>query len=302
MTATPIRIVHPARPTDDFIEAAVGALERPSHPLLSWGVLKLLILGLVTCGVAPLFVLPRRFQKYVANEQQQLWTCASWVRLHTNHPEADSLRNMAEKIKVPMGFAGIATASAVVALFCLFQALRATSYPGPLERIAAFVMPFSAGQPPSQQQILYFGAICVGYIVGIWFAVLWHTQQVAGFVEVFNRIARREGLEPVRTPPSMLMPRPLYLVAGAIPAMYGFVWALPMMLAGGAHRRYIMSAGREMRAQLARRLRSLLARHAPSIEPPPMRLVRTCGNAFCRSPLASDGRFCPRCGRAAEVA
>jgi hypothetical protein len=285
-----------------MIESAVGALERPSHPLLSWNVIKLLILGLVTCGIAPLLVLPRRFQKYVANEQQQLWTCASWVRLHTNHPEADALRERAERIRMPFGFAGIATACAVVAMFCLFQDLRAFSSASVWDRITHFVAPFSSGRPPTDGQLLFFAAICVGYVVGIWFAVHWHTQQVAAYLDVFNRIARREGLEPVRTPPSMLMPRPVFLLAGALPSLYGFVWALPMMLAGGAHRRYIMQSGSGMRAQLARRLRLLLARHAPSIEPPPMRLVRNCQTPLCRSALAGDARFCPRCGRQAEVA
>jgi hypothetical protein len=63
-------------------------------------------------------------------------------------------------------------------------------------------------------------------------------------------------------PPDQIQARAAWgwIVAGILLTIAGAFWGLPMMLAAGAHRRYIKDVSRDARAQIARGVEAMMER------------------------------------------
>ena len=92
-----------------------------------------------------------------------------------------------------------------------------------------------------------------------------HISRVRRFVGAFNKLSGRYGVGPVRPPGLHLGLRPLWLLGAAAMCALGGFWALPMMLAAGAHRRYIRGTSLRLRSDLARRQREVLFAQASGV-------------------------------------
>src|SRR5262245_52950067 len=77
-TPTSIRFDPPGTP--DYLGSGVlKAFARPQPAFVSWGFLKTLILGLITCGIAPILLLPKRLRWYTAGQLANLEYARQWI-------------------------------------------------------------------------------------------------------------------------------------------------------------------------------------------------------------------------------
>jgi hypothetical protein len=124
-----------------------------------------------------------------------------------------------------------------------------------------------------------------------------HIGRVRRFVLAFNQLSGNYGVGPVRAPGWHLGLRPLWLLAGLTLCWAGGFWGMPLMLAAGAHRRYIKSTSQRLRQDLARRHRDvLLAVRPPLRVPTSTHLMNLCPRENCRTPYPPEAVYCRRCG------
>jgi hypothetical protein len=124
-----------------------------------------------------------------------------------------------------------------------------------------------------------------------------HIGRVRRFVGAFNQLSSRYGVGPVRPPGLHLGIRPLWILGAAATCALGGFWAVPVMLAGSAHRRYIRATSQRLRSDLARRQREVLLAKRPAIRvPASQHLMGTCPRDNCRAPTPPEAVFCRRCG------
>jgi hypothetical protein len=162
---------------------------------------------------------------------------------------------------------------------------------------------FAFHVPQTPEQMLFTFAICAAAVTQ-WSHLAWHQQNVERYVRWFNHLASRQGIDEVPLPKLELGLHPVWIIAGVgLAACGGALWAIPVMLAAGAHRRYIIGTSAQTRAILAERVRSILLQRRPIMRlPQPLIVMRQCVRPNCRSPLASAAMFCPRCGTPAARA
>jgi hypothetical protein len=130
-----------------------------------------------------------------------------------------------------------------------------------------------------------------------------HIGRVRRFVGAFNQLSGRYGVGSVRLPGMQLGLRPLWLLGAAATCVLGGYWAVPVMLAAAAHRRYIRSTSLRLRSDLARRQRDvLLARRPPLRVPASTHLMGDCPRDNCRAPNPPEAQYCRRCGTKLQTA
>jgi hypothetical protein len=128
-----------------------------------------------------------------------------------------------------------------------------------------------------------------------------HIARVRRFVGAFNQLSNRYGVGPVRAPGLHLGIRPLWLLGAAALCALGGFWAVPVMLAGAAHRRYIKSTSLRLRSDLARRQRDVLLAKRPTLHvPASTHLMGACPRENCRAPFPPEAAYCRRCGMKLE--
>jgi hypothetical protein len=129
-----------------------------------------------------------------------------------------------------------------------------------------------------------------------------HIGRVRRFIDAFNQLSNQYGVGSVRPPGLELGLRPLWLLGAAATCTLGGFWAVPMMLAAGAHGRYIRNASRRLRSDLARRQRDVLLAKRPTIRvPASAHLMGICPRGNCRAPFPPEALFCRRCGTKLEA-
>ena len=292
----------------DYLATAVlQGLARPAYERLTWGCLGTASIGILSFGLAPILVWTRRFRQYVTVEQQQLWHLAEWLRLHAKNPDAAKLRDEAETLRVHsdlrllsslcLGFLAIIFYTQLHDYrHFWWDAVLDCTYLYPLHHLH----PWTFGRVSQALAFRLFNTWTLtlsGAYICHWLQVQQHAGALRKFVAHFNEIVKAEGLTPIdpKIPGSGI--RPMWMMAAAVMASTGAVWAVPMMLAGAAHRRMIRFAGNGNRAAMAHRLRAMLMSRRPTENiPMPIYLRRLCGNERCRAPIQDSACFCPRCG------
>jgi hypothetical protein len=128
-----------------------------------------------------------------------------------------------------------------------------------------------------------------------------HIARVRRFVVAFNQLSGRYGVGPVRAPGVQLGLRPLWILGAAATCTLGGFWAVPVMLAAAAHRRYIRTTSLRLRSDLARRQRDVLLARRPALRvPASTHLMGTCTRELCRATNPPEAVFCRRCGTKLE--
>ncbi len=124
-----------------------------------------------------------------------------------------------------------------------------------------------------------------------------HIGRVRRFVFSFNQLSGRYGIGPVREPGVQLGLRPLWILGAAATCALGGFWAVPVMLAAAAQRRYIKTVSQRLRMDLARRQRDVLLTRRPSLRvPASTHLLGACPRENCRAPHPPEAVYCRRCG------
>jgi hypothetical protein len=278
----------------------LNSLSRHWGDFRFWRPVKTLIIGGITFGLAPLLVWPKRFREFIGAEQQQLWHLAEWMRLRGGTVEAQQLRDVAERIRFRpvLWMISLLTAAGVVAAFLMRY--------GPIDDLSVLLRAtyfrISEHRPPVRSptdvefNFIWSIGLALAYMMH-WLQVQLHLADMRRFVARFNRLVGFEQIAPIALPDMGWGIRPMWIAGAIVMMACGALWALPMMLAGAAHRRYITHASGPLRARLAERVRAILVRQRPSMRvPQPVWIRRTCENRLCQASIAPGARFCPRCG------
>lgn len=261
--------LHPPGAQDLLGQAVERALRRELNPLLSWPIPKALALGLPTAGLAPALLLPRLVRDVTQAERQQLFYLCRWLRQRTGDDAFTALAERADRVGA---FRWLRTAVLALALSAVsLAAYQIVS--GPLTLARTWIVLSGGGVPA---WLGWFGATpplaTLGYSALLTAActlmlaqVNAHVAGLRAWVRRFNASADAAGFRPVPLPAYQPGLRPGWLAVGIALALLGPLWALPMMLAACAQRRYITRSSLYLRRSLARRVRTWMAQTPPSI-------------------------------------
>jgi zinc ribbon protein len=294
------RVVDPPNRPDQVAEAVLASLSRGRWGFKGrpWGVVKTAIVSYITLGIAPLLIWPKRMRNFMSSEQQQLWLLADWLRLRTGKPEAVALRDEAARDVGP-GLPSRAAHCIIVTLAALvFLQLVTNRFfdPGSLWSV---VWSQRHHGPGIYSRFLPAWSLLLtaGYLL-YWLQICAHAKALENYVARFNALTAAEGIAPVIVPPVGAGLDLVWIVGGLIGLFNGAIWAAPLALAGALQHRYVWVTSRQTRADLARRVRTMLDGQRPALD---VRLTprvssAPCPNQKCHAPLRPGAAFCPRCG------
>ncbi len=299
--------VSPRHQPDDLADALLNALARRlDNKHNAWSLPRTVVVSVLTFGVWPVFTWQRKLRDFVTQEQSQLWHLAEWLRLQTGRADAQKLRDDSQKLRWShlLSAGAVLSAAAVVITFAaifaghrdVFQNLVGVTWKYPAHR---------GWMSPELVKALFLvwtGGLGLAYVLH-WIQVTYHATQLRNYLRAFNAIAESENIPPVPVPDTELGVRPLWLIAAVPFAAVGAVWAVPMMLAGAAQRRYIKAMSTPARRELAYRVRGMLTLRRPALNVvTPATLRRRCENEKCLAHVSASAVFCPRCGSRLKAA
>jgi hypothetical protein len=275
---------------DLLASAVLNSLTRPLYHGLSWGPLRTCVVAWLTVGVLPMFLLLRWLKDFIATQQQQLWHLAEWMRVQGGDHDATELQKASHRVRFNMPLAILSGALVLVAIGAVvaYFSHHTFSYRALLR--------FAFHAPVTPPQLVFTFALSAAAVCH-WAHVVWHQQNVEHYLRWFNQLMTRQAQDEVRLPRLELGLDGTWIVAGVVLAVAGGLWGVPVLLAAGAHRRYIIEGSVRMRSTLAERLRAMLLERRPRMRiPSPIQIVRSCVRPNCRAPLPSAASWCPRCG------
>jgi len=283
---------------DNLSAAVMNSLSRPIYGRVAWSPLKSFVLGGITFGILPLFAWPSAFARFVTAEQQQFWHLLEWLNIRTGDKDAQRLRDAVQKNGGP---------SPTLWLF-------------PILCVGFFAANFLADSNPSRLNWDYIArtAYAPGYLhfhhpltelfrnwnlcLSVAFFLHWlnvrlHVARVNRMLGGINTIFLRQQLPPVPRYDVGIGLSPAWMIAGLIGLAFGAVWAIPAAFAGAIHQRYCRRTSSRIRAELAVRVSTALARQRPPVDVPmPHGFRLVCRNPLCGNTVAGGAAFCPRCG------
>lgn len=288
--APTIRISEPAAGPDRLAGGLLASLSRPLYRALSIGVVGSFTLTVFTFGIVLLPMLIRWLRQFIGGMQQQLWHLSEWMRVQSGDNDAGKIQEAAQQIRfhVPLAL--------LTALFTLIAVGAAFTHFADRRFSIESLFRWAYHVPGSAESVVFTFSLSAAAVCH-WAHLAWHQQNVERYLRWFNHIIARQNLVEIEYPRLELGLRPVWIVAGLVLAAGGALWALPVLLAAGAHHRYIRSGSFRMRSALADRLRQMLLARRPVMRvPKPVTVVTMCVRPNCRAPLSDTARFCPRCG------
>lgn len=287
------RLILPDNEPDLLAGAVHDSLTRKLYYKLSWSVGLTLIMSILTAGLAPMIAMLTWLRGVIAQHEQQLWHLAEWIRIQTGDPDALALQQSASEIRFRPALAGVTVLGLILAAVGLGMQLQYAD----LRELYSLAFSF----PRSLPGLLFVTGISLAALSN-WMHSVMHQVRVRQYLRGFNAMTTKHGLDPIPLAGLDLGVRPLWILGGVILTFTGALWGLPVMLAGGAHRRYTIGTSVLLRSMLAERMRAMLSARKPAIRlPAPVVPARTCVRPNCRAPLVSAAAFCPRCGTRAAA-
>ncbi len=239
-----IRFDPPDAP-DHLGSAILKTIDRGVSPKASWGPILTLVTGAVSFGILPLIFLPRRLRAVSADDRALLEYTRQWLERAPEPPVGREPR----VLKVASILALIAIPATLIAVLLnpgfSFADLWAVTYR--FDRLSddettARVRAAHA----TWIWFLTFAYLC--HFLATWRAARVLGRQIAQLNDAFPD----QQIEPARPPVILGLESLLWPLLSAPLVYFGAVWAIPMMLAGSAQRRYIRQMCAPMRASLAR--------------------------------------------------
>ncbi len=286
-------------PADVRAGAVLNALAQRLRAKGMWGLVRTLIVGLGSFGLAPLWIWPKRFGDVVETERVRYLHLAEWMRLNHPGPEGDELVRRAAGMRVRPLLWVVPMAATAALVF----AFAATRFPGNWgdgvwdatygywagSRLVAGPWTVTLWQ-------MWVGALVLGYVCH-WAQVAVQMANVRRFIVALDGVCRREGVAPVGRIDAGWAGAVWPLAGGLVLGMMGVLWAMPMLLAGWIQRRYAMKVADRTRWAVADRARAILRVSRPEMAAPmPILLVRRCPRDLCQAAAGASARYCPRCG------
>jgi hypothetical protein len=285
---------------DQLATAVLRSLGRSRRDLYSLPPLRAMLLGWVTLGIAPVYRLARQFRDAVALENQQLWHTAEWIRTRAGGPEGSALADEAKRLRhhdgvmmwvklLPLGF--VITALVMLQDRLNFDTVMNATY--------------SFGRGMRSGYVGRYFPVFVTWNVFVGGAYLLHCLHVQirrrdlrPFVEKFNVIARREGIEQLPPPRPFEAPLIGWVIGAIVLCMHGAWWTIGLAFAGSGQRDYVNNFGEQLRAALVERVHAMLLLRRPAMQVVPAFVIsgRQCPNRLCQAPLRTNANFCARCG------
>jgi hypothetical protein len=286
---------------DQLAGAVVAALARPvTGSLVRWGPIKSLLVGAISFGVLPLVYWPKIFARFSISEQQQFWYLLEWLRVRHGDADAADLQDSLTAI-------GPALTLRLVPAVCLLIIAASFAMNAPFSLDHWLAATYGLRHRPMGLQTAKLHtvwAVCLAFAYfAHWLHVREHAANVNQLVRRINVVLMRHQVQPVGAYGPGVGIRPLWILAAAVGAICGVWWAIPAALAGAVQRQYMRRTSTRTRSEISQRVRTLLLRQGPPIDPPPSRPMRlACGNTLCASPIPPGAQFCPRCGFKAAIA
>ena len=123
------------------------------NPKLSWGLIRVFLLGGISGGIIPTIILPKRFNNFAKAEQLQFWHLAEWSRLQTGDTQAAAASEAAKQVTPGIGLRLMSIAFVVVAIGI---ACTAIPHNGPVvPRWLALTLPDLQLPLPNLESILH---------------------------------------------------------------------------------------------------------------------------------------------------
>jgi hypothetical protein len=279
----------PRRPTE-LTHGLLNALDRPPVPSITPSTFGTVIAGMLTAGLFPAIMLPRAWRRTMRWHQNILWHLAEWMtvnvgseegqRLHALAvaPLANLLNRLATLAAIAAAAAGVLAVMNGTPLLALWVAVPWESSTGAWAGLCTTAMSAS--------------------FVLSWLSVNLHLRWLHRARIAMNALTPHlPATRGMRIPAWESGIRIVPLALGALLAISGMLWTLPMLIAATAQRRAVIGHHRQLRAQLAHRVRDLQASRRPLVAlPAVIDRVGMCRNAGCDQALAPHARYCPRCG------
>jgi hypothetical protein len=262
------------------------------------------ILSVLTLGLWPLLRLRRQFRNYVSFERQQLWYLGEWARTRLGGEEASAFADAAKKLEYRETIQWLQTWCLIGIGLVMCAYVTGDGLLGELwDRTFGF---FQLSSNSNTDEVWIPFAV---WNVGLGLAYLFHWYQIRRYarrsalvVKRFDAVAAREiGAAGVANPQALAAarePKLRWIAIGLILAGLGALWAVPMVLAALAQRRYINEDSARSREILLTRVRSIQQQARPLRNHPTYTVHGPrCENPLCQANLPMGAQFCPRCGR-----
>lgn len=248
------------------------------HPI------RLSILGLLTAGVLPYWMLQTRVYRVQKMYAHQAELAGDLLVMHAAADEQKLLRESADKVDVSRWVGRLSRLVLIAAVVAAGMYLLQNHWTGHAVR-RVWLQPLRYAVPELQAYVVL---MTVAYLL----LVIQMNRQIAAMQRLAIAVnGFFDTLPPIAPPPLVLVGRsPLTLLLGLTMAWIGLVWALPMAIAWSAFSQFVRHSAYEFRVDLSERLQAV------SGVTPVIDTGDLCPNAKCRSAISQDAAFCPRCG------
>jgi hypothetical protein len=289
-----------------------GATPMPPAGSARWGVIFTTIVAGLTFGILPALVWPERFRKLAAAEAERMHDVISWARAWGAPPaQISTLQTAGRRIEASTILSVVPIAlAAFVAVTLLVQGYGSGTTWDHLADLTyrfhdysrqfiqherqGWSSPTLDGSNPLEQlsravslHALWCVLLSVAYLAH-WAQVGAHRANVRRFVRALNTTMETRGMMPIRLREGTATFWPLAVVAAFLLVQWGAWWGIPMLLAGAAQRRYILTTSQALQVQLNQRM---------AVDLPRATVARRCQAEGCRAMLPLPAKFCPQCGR-----
>jgi hypothetical protein len=238
---------HPPRNGDAHGAALLSALERNAGYRLSWDLGTTLVLGLLTAGLLPMVILLLRFRTFATSGKFHLEHVTEWMEKRGRAtPQLLAATHRLAGGWPSAIWAGIAFAVAAL-LAAGAQVVWQDRSVLPLWSI--YLVDSRWGIPAA-----YMLLVAGGFVPCSWVALKLFADRVQEYAHALDSAslpASRDIVVPAA-------PDWKWLACGVALLAAGCIWGPAMMLAAGAHRRYINQSTSALRADITARLRALM--------------------------------------------
>jgi hypothetical protein len=232
--------------------AIMKTIGRGVSPKVSWGPILTLLTGAVSFGMLPLIFLPRRLRAVSADDRALL----DYARQCLERAREPRMAEEPRVLKVASILALIAIPATLVAILL---------NPG-FASADLWAVTYGFGRLSDDEMTAPMRAVQTTWI---WFFTLaylcqflaaWRAARVLGRqIAQLNDAFPDQQIQPARRPFLFGLESLLWLLLSAPLVYFGAAWAIPMMLAGSAQRRYIKQMSAPMRASLGRAMQRNVA-------------------------------------------
>lgn len=282
-----------------------GPTPMPPAGSAGWGIIFTTIVAGLTFGILPALVWPERFRKLAAAEAERMHDVIAWARAWGAPPvQLNALQTAGRRVEASTILSVVPIALAAFVAVTIGMEVRNSAtlwdhlddltyqfhgYARHLLWLETQGDQTAAGllSRAISLHTLWSLALPVAYLAH-WAQVGVHRANVRRFVRVLNTTMETRGLMPIRLREGTATFWPLAIVAAFLLVQWGAWWGIPMLLAGAAQRRYILTTSRALQVQLNQRM---------AVDLPWATAARRCQAGGCRAMLPLPAKFCPQCGR-----